>query len=152
MTRQEKAIKIFRQQFNCSQAVFTAYRDADVLDEASALRLSTVLGAGVACTGSGMCGAASGALLAISMRHGRGDLASVDARGNTYELGRRFLEEFRNRTGSTTCEEILGMNIGTPENLARAREMNLFQTRCLEVVQMASEILEAVLPPLLPEA
>jgi hypothetical protein len=29
MTRQEKAIYIFRQQFNFSQAVFAAYRDAD---------------------------------------------------------------------------------------------------------------------------
>jgi len=49
MQRKEKAVELFRQQFNCSQAVFTAYRKVSVLDEESALKLSTVLGAGVAC-------------------------------------------------------------------------------------------------------
>jgi len=145
MTRQEKAIDIFRQQFNCSQAVFAAYRDANRMDEETALKLATVFGAGVGCTGSGMCGAASGALMAISLRHGRGDLASVANRGNTYAMGRRFLEEFGNRMGSTTCETILGLNIGTPDNLARARDMKLFETRCVDAVRAASEILEELL-------
>ncbi len=70
MQRKEKAVELFRQQFNCSQAVFTAYRKVSVLDEESALKLSTVPGAGVACTGSELCGAVSGALLAISMHYG----------------------------------------------------------------------------------
>ena len=72
MHRKEKAVELFKQQFNCSQAVFTAYRKTDVLDEENALKLSTVFGAGIACTGTETCGAVSGALLAISMHHGRG--------------------------------------------------------------------------------
>ena len=83
MQRKEKAVELFRQQFNCSQAVFTAYRKVSVLDEESALKLSTVLGAGVACTGSELCGAVSGALLAISMHHGRGDIQSFEAKIKT---------------------------------------------------------------------
>ena len=145
MTRKEKAVDLFKQQFNCSQAVFAAFRQADRLDEETALKLATVFGAGVACTGSGLCGAVSGALMALSMKHGRGSLKSVEAKARTYELGQRFMSEFKQENGSCVCEQILGFNIGTPENLERARAMRLFETRCLEVVNSAATILEAML-------
>jgi len=145
MNRKDKALELFKLQFNCAQAVFTAYRETDKLDEESALKLSTVLGAGMACTGREICGAASGALLAISMRHGRGKLSSGEAKAKTYDLGRHFLTTFERRMGSTTCESILGRNIGTPEGLAQARDMKLFETRCLDAVQAATDILEEIL-------
>lgn len=145
MQRKDKAVELFRQQFNCSQAVFTAYRKADVLDEENALKLTTVLGAGVACTGSELCGAVSGALLAISMHYGRGDIQSAEAKVKTYQLANRFMVDFKSKMGSCTCETILGLNIGIPLNLERAKEMKLFETRCLDSVMVASDILEGLL-------
>jgi C_GCAxxG_C_C family probable redox protein len=143
MTRTEKAVELFQQKFNCSQALFTAFRQADALDETTALKLGTVFGGGVACTG-GTCGAVSGALMAISMRHGRGDLQSVDAKTKTYELGRKLMNEFARQNGSCVCAELLGMNIGVPENMARAQELKLFETKCLALVRSAAEILESM--------
>ena len=128
MTRKEKAIDYFKQSFNCSQAVFTAFRQADKLDEKTALKLSTIFGAGVACTGKELCGAVSGALMAISMKHGREDVKGVEAKLKTYELGKKFMLEFAKVHGSCICEEIIGINIGTPENLKKAAEMNIFET------------------------
>ena len=133
MQRKDPAIELFEQRFNCSEAVFTAYRQAEILDEEVALKLSTVFGAGVASTGKYLCGAVSGALMAISMHHGRGDLQSIDAKTKTYELGRRLMTEFESRIGSRVCETILGLNIGSAQNLAKAQEMKLFETRCLEL-------------------
>lgn len=145
MTRKEQAIELFKKQFNCSQAVFTAYRQKDVLSEQDALKLSTIFGAGVACTGNGPCGALSGALMAISMQHGRGDLESVEAKGKTYVLGQQLLAEFKERMGASACEAIIGINIGTPENLALAREQKLFETRCVDAVKTACDILDKIL-------
>ena len=145
MQRKEKAVELFKQKFNCSQAVFTAYRQADILDEKDALKLATIFGAGGASTGSGLCGAVTGALMAISMRHGRGDLESVEAKKTTYALGQRFMNEFNSCMGSCICEELLGLNIGTAENMAKAHDMKLFETRCLDVVKTASRILEEIL-------
>ncbi|HET9552745.1 MAG TPA: C-GCAxxG-C-C family protein [Anaeromyxobacteraceae bacterium] len=145
MTRSERAVDLFRQQLNCSQAVFAAYRQEEVLDEATALRLATVFGAGGAGTGSGRCGAVSGALLAISLKHGRKDVASAEARTRTYELARRFTAEFEARNGSCTCQEILGINIGTAEGYEQARGLGLFETRCAEAVRSAAEILDRLL-------
>lgn len=141
MTRTEKAVELFQQKFNCSQAVLTAFRQADVMDETTALKLGTVFGGGVACTGA-TCGAVSGALMAISMKHGRGDLLSVDAKTKTYELGKKLMDEFARQNGSCSCAELLGMNIGIAENMAKAQELKLFETKCLALVRSAAEILE----------
>ena len=145
MNRKEKAIDLFSQQFNCSQAIFAAYCNKDVLDEANALKIATVFGAGTACTGCELCGALAGGLLALSLRYGRGDLQSLDAKEKTYALGKHLLNEFTAQMGASRCEEILGLNISTPENLARAKESKLFETRCLEAVKTTAEILEKML-------
>ena len=145
MTRKEKAVDLFRKQLNCSQAVFAAYRQPDKLDEPTALKLATVFGAGMAGTGEGLCGAVTGALMAISLKHGRADVQSAEAKARTYELGRLFVDRFKEKIGACRCEEIIGFNIGTPENLAKARQMKLFETRCLEAVKAAADVLEELL-------
>jgi C_GCAxxG_C_C family probable redox protein len=144
MDRITQALDTFKQRFNCSQALFVAFRDTERMDEKTALKLSTVFGAGVACTG-GTCGAVSGALMAISMKHGRGDLAAVDAKTKTYQLGRQFMDAFKQHNGSCVCEQLLGMNIGVPENMAKAQAAGLFETKCYGLVKSAAEILDGML-------
>jgi len=145
MQKKEKALELFGNRCNCSQAVFAAFRQAEVLDEASALRLATVFGGGVAGSGGGMCGAVTGALMAISMRYGMGSIEELANKKRTYELGRQFMAEFEKRMGSCRCESMLGLCIGEPENLQKARELKLFETVCVDAVGTASDILEEML-------
>jgi len=145
MSRKDHALSLFSQHFNCSQAVFAAYRLPDALDESAALKLASVFGAGVASTGRGLCGAVTGGLMALSMKHGRGDLDSVEAKAKTYELGRKFMETFEARHGSCVCERLLGICIGTPEGHRQAQEARLFETQCLGYVSSAAEILDDLL-------
>lgn len=145
MLRKEKTLQLFGNRCNCSQAVFAAFRRAEVLDEASALRLATMFGGGVAGSGGGMCGAVTGALLALSMRYGMGGIEELANKTKSYELGRQFMAEFEKRMGSCRCESILGLCIGEPENLQKARELKLFQTVCVDAVSTAADILEEML-------
>ncbi|MGC8774864.1 MAG: C-GCAxxG-C-C family (seleno)protein [Chlorobaculum sp.] len=145
MHRKEKALQLFSNRCNCSQAVFSAFRQVEVLDEASALRLATMFGGGVAGSGGGMCGAVTGALMALSMRYGMGGIGELANKRKTYELGGKFMEEFEKRIGSCRCESILGLRIGEPENLQKARELKLFETVCVSAVATASDILEEML-------
>ncbi|HHE32838.1 MAG TPA: hypothetical protein ENL07_09530 [Chlorobaculum parvum] len=145
MHRKEKALELFTNRCNCSQAVFAAFWQADVLDEASALRLATMFGGGVAGSGGGMCGAVTGALMALSMRYGMGGIEELANKGKVYELGRQFMEEFEKRIGSCRCSSILGLCIGEPENLQKARELKLFESVCVDAVATASDILEEML-------
>jgi C_GCAxxG_C_C family probable redox protein len=139
--RRAKVIELFRQRFNCCQAVFTAYRQPE-LDEPTALKLATVFGAGGCGTGRGTCGAVAGALLAISMKHGRAETEDEAAKRRTYELGRRFRAEFEARNGSCFCRDLIGVDLGLPEGYDRAVKERLFETKCLSYVRSAAELLE----------
>ncbi|HME53452.1 MAG TPA: C-GCAxxG-C-C family protein [Candidatus Lokiarchaeia archaeon] len=145
ITSKDKAIEIYKQGFNCAQSVFTAYRQDEELSEEASLRLATMFGAGVACTGTGLCGAVTGALMAISMKHGRGTVDDLEAKPRTYELGKQFMTKFKEKVGSCICEEIIGVNIGTPEQLQEARDLKLFETTCLDAVKTAADILDQIL-------
>jgi C_GCAxxG_C_C family probable redox protein len=145
MTRKEKAIEIYKQRFNCSQAVFTAYCNDNEIGEKAALRLATVFGAGVACTGTGNCGAVTGALMAISMKYGKDDPEGNDAKIKTYGLARDFMKRFEEANGSLNCEKILGLNIGSPEGMQKAQAAGMFETRCLEMVKSAADLLDLIL-------
>jgi C_GCAxxG_C_C family probable redox protein len=145
MSRTEKAVTLYKQSFNCSQSVFTAFRDESRLGEETALKLSTVFGAGVSATGTSLCGAVTGALLAISMKHGQAGASGPAQRAELYAMGKSFMDQFAKVNGSCTCSEILGINIGTPANMQKARDMKLFETKCLDAVKTASELLEKIL-------
>ncbi len=144
MDRITRALEIYKQRFNCSQALLVAFRDADHLDEDTAFKLATVFGGGTAGSG-GTCGAVNGALMAISMKHGRGPADAIDAKTKTYKLARQFMDEFRRKNGSCICEDLLGMNIAVPENMAKAQACGLFDTKCLALVKSAAEILDSML-------
>jgi len=145
MNRKEKSLEIFRQSFNCSQAIFCAYRNTAALDEENSLKLATMFGAGVASTGTGLCGAVTGGLMAISMHHGRGSVEDTQAKRTTYELGRQFISDFTSQIGACTCEAILGINISSPENMKKALEDKLFETTCVDAVRTAAELLDEII-------
>jgi len=143
--RYNKAIKIYKKAFNCSQSIFAAYRQEDKLDEASALKLATIFGAGVACTGKDLCGAVTGGLMAISMKYGKADEKDNESKTRTYELGKKFMDDFARINGSCICMEIIGINIGTKENLEKANKTGLFATKCLDAVKSSAKLLDEII-------
>lgn len=68
-----------------------------------------------------------------------------DRRPRIYEVVRDFAERFTTRNGSTTCKDLMGCDISTPEGLAFANEKGLFGTICPKMVQEAAGILEEML-------
>jgi C_GCAxxG_C_C family probable redox protein len=143
MNRSAQALEYHQKGFNCSQSVFVPFRPVELITEDTALKLSTVLGGGCSGSGSGTCGAVSGALLAISMRHGRGASDGPEAKFKTYDLGKEFMAKFAAKHGSCICEQLLEVNIGTPEGMQAAKDRNLFKEKCEMFVVSAAEILES---------
>ena len=89
----------------------------------------------------GTCGAVTGALMALGLKYGA-TVADPAAKERTYALTREFIARFEARHGATACADLLGVNIGTPEGQAAAREANLFKTTCPGLVASAAAILE----------
>lgn len=143
MTRQEKALQYFRDGFHCSQAVFASFANECRLTEEQALKIG-------ACFGGGMrkgevCGAYSGALMVLGSLYGQHDLSDEESRQTADEVNDRLMQGFADACGSYLCKEILGYDISTPEGKRNAREQNLFEERCPQMVVNAVNVLEEII-------
>jgi C_GCAxxG_C_C family probable redox protein len=128
----------FDQHFSCSQSVFSAFASRFGLTDEQALKLASPFGGGVAHQGQ-VCGAVTGALMAIGLARGN---ATLDQKDETYRLAEEYLERFQERHGTILCRELIGVDISTPEGLQRAREQDVFKSICPRLVQDATELVE----------
>lgn len=143
MDRVTKAVELFGQGYMCSQAVFAAFSEDYGVTEKQALQIG-------ACFGSGMnkgevCGACTGALMALGMRYGQFDLSDVESRAAQKTKAVRFLEEFKKREGSYICRDILGCDLTTEEGRSYAINKGLFKKICPKMVKTAAEITSEML-------
>ncbi|WP_458405477.1 C-GCAxxG-C-C family protein [Methanobrevibacter sp.] len=132
----EEAVQLFGQGYMCSQAVFAAFSEYFDLPKEQALKIG-------ACFGSGMrrgevCGACSGALMALGLKYG-------EDKAKSNEVCERFLDEFENENGSIICNELLGCDISTEDGVEYARENNLFSEFCPKMVESAAKILNEMI-------
>jgi C_GCAxxG_C_C family probable redox protein len=138
--RSQAAVTRFKQGFSCSQAVLSAFSDIFDLDLDLALKISQPFGGGIAHRGE-ICGAVSGAFMAIGLKFGRTRAEDTPARDRTYEAVTQFIQKFENLHGSIICKELLGYDLSTEEGERKAEEKGLFETICPKFVQHAADIL-----------
>lgn len=138
--RPGQALAVFRGGINCTQAVLSAYAPLHGLDRDAALRLGGAFGSGM---GMGeTCGAVTGALMVLGLRHAQVTGAGFLTRDRTERETAAFIERFRARNGTVSCKELLGCDLGTPEGRAAARRDRSFKRRCPKFVRDAAEILD----------
>jgi len=91
------------------------------------------------------CGAATGALMVIGLKYGQTQGGDKQAKEKTYALAREFLSRFQARNSNLLCRELLGYDIGAPEEMQAAKDKGLFDSLCPRLVANAVEILEEIL-------
>lgn len=84
-----------------------------------------------------MCGAVSGAVMAIGLLAGRNTPEESEA--ENYGLVRKLLKQFQERFGSTNCGELVGCDLATAEGQAYYKENKLVE-RCLGFTEEATRI------------
>ncbi len=144
MNRVERVLSCFEEGFSCSQAMLSTYGPELGLDRETALRVATAFGGGMGRMGA-TCGAVTGAFMVIGLKYGRTRVEDEETKEKAYSLVREFADRFESRNGSIVCTELLGYDIGTPEERELAREQGLFATLCPRLVRDAAEIIERIL-------
>lgn len=140
MTHKEKAMEVFWDKFNCSQAVFAAFSEEFGMSEEQALKVSLCFSGGM--RKGEVCGAVSGALMVLGMKYSESGKDAAEVKAIAYQKASEFMDKFKNVNGSCICKEILGCDISTPEGMEFAREKNCFNDICPEMVESAVKILE----------
>jgi C_GCAxxG_C_C family probable redox protein len=105
-------------------------------------KIATGFCGGIART-SGICGALSGAVMAISMYYGRN--LPDEPIDRSYIPVQKIIEVFENEFGSTNCRQLTGCDLGTEEGRKKFFAMNMLE-RCKgyteEAARMAMSIIE----------
>ncbi len=143
MNQIDQAVECFGGGFNCCQAVLATYAGPLGVPCEQALKLAEGFGGGLAGLGE-TCGAVTGALMVLGLRHGRTRPDDLEAKMTTNRLVREFIRRFEARRGSVKCRDLLGCAIDTPEKLQAARDPKLFTTLCPGYVRDAAAILEGL--------
>ncbi len=143
MTKSEKALELFANGFNCSQAVLTAFAPDFGLDEKLALMLGTQFGGGA--RNGELCGAVSGALMVLGLKYGHSDASDVQQKSRAYAIAVDYTKRFKEINGSIVCRDLLGYELTKPEENACIKEKNLFAEVCPKMIESAVEVLEVIL-------
>lgn len=92
---------------------------------------------------SGICGAVSGAVMAISIFYGRG--LPYEPIDKSYVPVKKLIEIFENKFGSTNCRQLTECDLGTEEGRKRYFATNMLE-RCrgytAEATRMTMSIIE----------
>ena len=140
-TPAEFAESRFKQNFSCSQAVFSAFASQFGIPDETALKLASPFGGGIARQGH-VCGAVTGALMVIGLKHGA---TTPTGKEETYKVVLEFLHRFQEKHGSVLCRELIDCDMSTPEGWQIAKDKNVFAEICLNLVRDAVEITQPLI-------
>jgi C_GCAxxG_C_C family probable redox protein len=136
----EKAEKIFREGYNCSQAVVLAFENLTGLDREAAARLSSSFGGGMGRLRE-VCGAVSGALFVLGAVCGYSEPSDSEAKKAHYALVQEFAKRFKAENGSIICRELLSGVETSGGGVPEQRTPDFYKKRpCARLVASAAEI------------
>lgn len=111
MTKKELAIAKHDIKFNCAQAVACAFAEEIGVDEKVLFTALEGFGLGMGGT-EGTCGALSGAVMLAGFKNSDGNIDAPATKAETYKLSKEMVARFTEKTGSTVCKELKGIDTG----------------------------------------
>ncbi|MDF1540036.1 MAG: C-GCAxxG-C-C family protein [Candidatus Thorarchaeota archaeon] len=125
---------------SCSQAIFATfgpYMGEKGVDAETCMNIASAFGGGINMTGN-VCGALTGALMAIGLEFGDG----TPMNPKVAEISTRLLEEFKAIHGSILCQDLIQYDGSADEvDLAKAFQSGAFD-KCLKIVEDVAGLLK----------
>ena len=137
----EKAIKLYKEEFNCPQAVLCAFADELGLDQETALKIASPFGGGIARNGK-ICGAITGGLMVIGLKSWNSQKEREAGKADVYRISNQFMDEIKKMNNTLDCEKLLGISVSTTEGRAIVKEKKLNVKVCSKVINDVVNVLE----------
>lgn len=138
-------MKLFKEGYNCSQAVIGAFCEELGMDFETTIRLSSSFGGGMGRLRE-VCGAVSSMFMIAGLKYGYTDTKDRGAKQKHYELIQELAQRFKDINGSIICRELLGLDIEHDIPVPEERTEKYYKKRpCVELVRCAAEIIDRVI-------
>ena len=132
----ERSGELWDSGFYCAESVLLAIAEAHGIESDTIPRIATGFCGGLS-DSCGLCGAVSGAIMGIGLARGRS--SPDESVEGAYATVRRLLSQFEQKFGSTSCAELTGCDLGTPEGQEEFRRKDQGRI-CREYVVEATRI------------
>ena len=142
LERCELAHAYHKKGYNCCQSVLAAFSDLTGLSEKDSLAIGGGFGSGAG-TGE-LCGAVSGAIMAIGLMTPVDPEDPVASKKRTVGIAKELQKRFSQRFGALRCRDLLKNRQGDADGSAAAQAMGL-TAHCEIMVVAAVEIVEELL-------
>ncbi len=144
MSEAEEAKKQFEKGFSCAPSVLSTYSAQFGLETELALKIACGFGGGIGHMGR-TCGAVTGAVMVIGLKHGQAEVNDEESRQETHKLVKEFIDRFAALHDSIECRDLIGYDLSNPDELEAARASDARERKCRGFVHDAARILEDVL-------
>lgn len=135
MKTEEQIANDFGCGYDCAMQVAAELAPDVGLTEEQGLKIAACLGVG-AMQGQ-LCGAVTGALIAIGYKYGNTVRNDTATKGICLSKRGEFYERFQKEFGALTCPELLKLDLRKPEDMAKARERQVLTTFCPKLCKFA---------------
>ena len=139
--RVAKGVALFKQGYNCSQAVTLAFADWYDVPEGLMARMSASFGGGIGRMRE-TCGTASGMFMLAGLEIASEE-ANQEVKAKNYRAVQKLAAMFKEQTGSLICRELLRGYVKTisTEPMPEARTDEYYKKRpCVRKVESAARV------------
>lgn len=141
---EEKALDMFRGDFNCSQAVLSSFSETLNFDSDLAIDISSGFGGGMGRL-QDTCGAVTGSFMVLGIYNGNKHAGTRERISNTYSMVREFDGRFKSIHGATDCRSLMKCDLSTEEGRNYSKEHNLSEKVCEKCISDSVRILHALM-------
>ena len=139
---QNKAMKIMEQGHGCSESVLLAVSQEFGIESEIIPKIASCFAGGIGNSGS-VCGAVTGAVMAIGLIAKEGD--SMEAYMKKLSLAQAFRQRFEDEMQTINCFELTGHDLTTPEGIEKFMTSDVPQEVCFPAVGKAFDIVMDIL-------
>ncbi len=134
---EELTIKFFNGGFNCAESSLLSVTESLGIKNDLIPKIATGFGGGFGRT-SQICGAVSGAVIAIGIKFGRNDIKDLESKDITYDKVRSFMKKFEDEFKSIVCKDLTGCDLKTIEGIEKYHKENMHSLVCSKLVAFAA--------------
>ncbi|MBC8487315.1 MAG: C_GCAxxG_C_C family protein [Bacteroidetes bacterium] len=131
-----KSKEYFNSGLGCAESVLLAITEAKNIQSELIPGIATGFCGGISRTNN-MCGAVTGAIIAINLLYGRNKAG--DPKEENFNKVQGFLEEFRKTFGTINCTELTGCDLSTESGREKFEVENI-NLKCTEFTGEATRI------------
>jgi C_GCAxxG_C_C family probable redox protein len=136
-----EALELFKSGYHCSQAVLAAFSEDLELSQEIALKIACPFGGGLGGYGR-TCGALTGAMMVVGLKHGSTKVTDLDAKKLSREKTRQLIETFEKVHGTSNCNELVGFNRSNMSGAELMAKLPHFHSICPKYLETVVSFLE----------